>query len=168
MGNPYMQTDDTPKPTPIVEPAESWAFEKYVAIAALAIGLLGCFLPSTGGDWSLPIPVPPFVEPVVDPAATEGSWVVVVEQTEQRTVEQARLMRDTLYWDSLKLRGLKYRHYDYDAEDASNYRKLADSVGLPAVAIVGGKGDLVGKVLGKFKLGDKLELDKKVKEFTGR
>ena len=163
-----MQTDDTPRPVPIVEPAESWALERYVAFIALAIGLLGCFLPSTGEGWNLPIPVPPFVEPVVDPADTEGSWVVVVEQTEKRTLEQAKLMRDTPYWDALKARGLKYRHYDYDSDDSASYRKLADSVGMPAVAIVGGSGKLVGKVLSKFPLSSKADLEAKIKEVTGR
>lgn len=157
------EPEPIPPPTP---PAKAIPWQWVI----LAIAILGLLLPPSGG-WkfdSLPIPVPPFVEPTIDPAKTEGSWVVIVEQTEQRTPDQAKLMRDTPYWQSLESRGLKWRHYDYDADDAADYRKLADAVGMPAVAIVGGQGELLSKVLAKFPLADKDKLDAKIKEVTGR
>ncbi len=77
-------------------------------------------------------------------------------------------MRDLPYWKSLSGRGLKWRHYDYDSDDAKPYRPLADEIGMPAVAIVGGQGELAGKVLDEFKLPAKDDLDAKIKEATGR
>jgi hypothetical protein len=104
----------------------------------------------------------------VDPAKTEGSWVVVIEQTEKRTLEHAKLLRDTQYWQSLEARGLNWRHYDYDAAEAAGYRKLADEVGMPATFTVGGKGELLSKVLAKFPLTTKDATDAKIREVTGR
>jgi hypothetical protein len=171
MSNPYLddtpQGDTTPQPTP--KPISLFVGAWEVALLALLVAIAGLFLPG-GIDFDrLPIPVPPFdnVAPVVDPADTEGSWVVVVEQTEQRTLEQAKLLRDTQYWQSLETRGLNWRHYDYDSADAKAYRAQADAVGMPAVVIVLGKGD-VGKVLAKFPLPAKDELDAKIKEATAR
>ena len=164
MGNPYLQPQNDTQP----QPPKASGFPS-LSVVALLVAIAGLFLP---GDFSfdkLPIPVPPFVDPkpVVDPADTEGSWGVVIEQTEQRTLETAAILRDTAYWQSLEKRGLNWRHYDYDAQEAASYRKLADDVGMPAVAIILGKGD-VGKVLGKFKLTTKDELDAKIKEATAR
>lgn len=164
MANPYL--NDDPQPSPVPMPPETW--RPSLAMVALLLAVAGLFMPMGEGGWKLPIPVPPFVEPTVDPAKTEGSWVVVVEQTEQRTPEQASLMRDTVFWDGLKVRGLKFRHYDYDSSDAVGYRPLADSVGMPAVAIVGGQGELLGKVLAKFPLSSRDALNAKIKEVTGR
>jgi hypothetical protein len=176
MSNPYIQPSDETQPTPEPQPAPEW--KPSLALVALLVAIAGLFLPG-GIDFDKipdPKPVPPFVEPeptptptpVVDPAKTEGSWVVVVEQTEQRTLEQAKLLRDTQYWQSLEARGLNWRHYDYDAADAAKYRKLADEVGMPAVFVVGGKGELLSKVLAKFPLTTKDATDAKIREVTGR
>lgn len=167
MSNPYLD-ESRIEPTPQPTPAPSW--KPSMALVALLVAIAGLFFPG-GIDFDklpIPKPIPPFVEPVVDPAKTEGSWVVVIEQTEQRTPEQAKLLRDLPWWQSLEARGLKWRHYDYDAADAVAYRKQADEVGLPAVAIVGGTGELSGNVLAKFKLPAKDALDAKIKEATGR
>lgn len=153
-----------PEPSPAPKKPIPW---QWITLGIACAGLI--FPPSGGWQFdSLPIPIPPFVEPLVDPAKTEGSWVVVVEQTEARTPAQAKLMRDLPYWQSIEKRGLKWRHYDYDADDAKAYRALADTVGKPAVAIVGGQGELQGKVLAKFPLPAKEQLDTKIKEVTGR
>ena len=162
----YSNSEAEPTPQPL--PAPPW--KPSMALVALLVAIAGLFSPG-GIDFDklpIPKPIPPFVEPKVDPAKTEGSWVVVVEQTEQRTPEVAKLLRDLPWWQSLEARGLKWRHYDYDAADAVGYRKLADDVGLPAVAIVGGAGELSGKVLAKFKLPTKDALDAKIKEATAR
>lgn len=151
-----------PPPTPPKKPIP-WQW------ITLGIAVLGLLLPPNGG-WkfdSLPIPIP-IIDTKPDPAKTEWSWVVVVEQTEARTPEQAKLLRDLPYWQSLEKRGLKWRHYDYDAEDAKAYRALADTVGIPAAFVVGGQGDLKSKVLAKFPLPAKDVLDAKIKEVTGR
>lgn len=162
------ETEPTPQPQP--RPISLFVGQPSMALVALIVAIAGLFFPG-GIDFDklpIPKPIPPFVEPVVDPAKTEGSWVVVIEQTEQRTPEVAKLLRDFPWWQSLEARGLKWRHYDYDATDATAYRKLADEVGLPAVAIVGGTGELSGKVLAKFALTTKDALDAKIKEATAR
>jgi hypothetical protein len=174
MSNPYIQPQDETQPTP--QPVAEW--KPSLALVALLVAIAGLFLPGGIDFDKLPIPgpVPPYVEPeptptpkpVIDPAKTEGAWVVVVEQTEKRTVEQAKLLRDTQYWQSLETRGLNWRHYDYDSADAAGYRKLADEVGMPATFVVGGKGELLSKVLAKFPLPSKDALDAKIREVTGR
>lgn len=162
----YSDTRDDPPPAP--QPAPPIA-KPSMALVALIIAVAGLFLPFGGNGWTFPLPnpVPPFVEPI-DNAKTEGSWVIVVEQTEARSAEAAQLLRDLPYWQSLEKRGLKWRHYDYDSGDAKPYRVLADAIGMPAVLVMGGQGELAGKVLDKFKLPAKETLDAKIKEATGR
>lgn len=160
----YSDTRDDPSPQPappIAKPS--------MALVALIIAVAGLFLPFGGNGWTFPLPnpVPPFVEPI-DNAKTEGSWVIVVEQTEARSAEAAQLLRDLPYWQALEKRGLKWRHYDYDSGDAKPYRVLADAIGMPAVIVMGGQGELAGKLLDKFKLPVKETLDAKIKEATGR
>lgn len=163
----YNDSQKEPAPVPEPTPDNKPAWKPSLAMVALVVAIAGLFMPGGISFDKLPIPIPPFVEPLVDPAKTEGSWVVVVEQTEQRTPEQAKLMRDTAWWLSLEKRGLWHRPYDYDSPDAVPYRKLADEVGMPMVLIILGKGD-VGKVLGKDKLTTKEALDAKIKKVTGR
>lgn len=163
----YSDTRDDPTPAP--PPSPPHIAKPSMALVALIIAVAGLFLPFGGNGWTFPLPnpVPPFVEPI-DNAKTEGSWVIVVEQTEARSAEAAKLLRDLPYWQSLEKRGLKWRHYDYDSADAKPYRVLADAIGMPAVLVMGGQGELAGKVLDKFKLPAKETLDAKIKEATGR
>lgn len=104
----------------------------------------------------------------IDISKTEGAWVLIIEQTETRSLETAKLIRDIPYWQSIQARGLNPRPYDYDAPEVAPYRATADAIGLPAVIIIGGKGELSGHVLAKFPLPSKAELDAKIKEVTGR
>ena len=132
----------------------------------------------TVGPAPIPDPTPdpepepgpkPDPEPTpIDISKTEGSWVLIIEQTENRSLETANLMRDIPYWKSLQARGLNPRPYDYDAEEAKPYRDKADKAGMPLVIIIGGKGELKGQVLASFPLPSKAELDAKIKEITGR
>lgn len=167
MANPYLDKNDT-KPIdsdpvaagPYVPVWVAW----IIGIAAFA----GLFLPSD--RFSLPIPDDiPFVEPVIDLEQTKGSWVVVIEETEQRTPDVIRLLDDTPYWQSLLTRGLKYRHYDDDSDDAKKYEALVTELGLPMYTILGGEGALTGKVLAKGPLPrTKESMDKIIKDATGR
>lgn len=109
-----------------------------------------------------PTPIP------IDITKTEGAWILIIEQTENRSIETAKLIRDIPYWQSVQARGLNPRPYDYDAPEVAPYRATADAIGLPAVIIIGGKGELSGHVLSKFPLPAKAELDAKIKEVTGR
>lgn len=157
MSNPYIN-DQTPTP-PQPQPVKSIP---WTAIA-LVVAVAGCFLPSTQ-SCSVPFPVPPFVEPVVDPAKTEGSWVIVIEETSDRTPERAKLLNANL-WRELESRGLKYRHYDQDAPDAAAYKVMVDEFGVPLLLII----DAKGKVLAEQKLPSSIEaLDAAIKEATGR
>jgi len=151
----YSDTSDDPTPQPTPAPPTAW--QPSLALVALIVAIAGLFLPG-GIDFDKikpdPKPIPPFVEPepkpqpkpVIDITKTEGAWIVVVEQTEKRTLEQAKLMRDLPFWKSLESRGLKWRHYDYDADDAVEFRKLSDDVGLPLVCPI--IKNLVHSVLG--------------------
>lgn len=163
----YYSDEPLPQPTPQPEPSPQPKQPSLAAIA-LIVAVAGLFLPVGADGWKLPIPTPPFVEPVIDATKTEGSWVVIVEQTEDRSLQTAELMRDLPYWQSLKARGLKYRHYDYDSDNAAPYRAKADSIGMPAGLILGGQGELEGKLLAEFPVTDKPTLDAKIKEVTGR
>lgn len=160
--------DVTPEPTPVPDPVPA----KKVSLAAIAliVAIAGLFMPVGADGWKFPTPgpVPPFVEPI-DSASTEGSWVIVVEQTEDRSLETAKLMRDIPYQQDLVKRGLKWHPYDYDEAGAEPYREVANSIGMPAVIILGGQGTTPpGKILAKFPLPSKDELDAKIKEVTGR
>ena len=127
-------------------------------------------MPPPGGwqsDW-LPIPIPTPIDNKVDPVKTEGSWVILIEETEDRNVDTAKVIGDLAYWRSLNDRGLNWRHYDDDASEAKPFLKLAESVGYPAVLIIGAKDSLAGKLLGREKLTTKESLDALVKKATGR
>ena len=128
----------------------------------------------TVGNSPTPNPGPdPEPEPTPDPspidiAKTEGSWILIIEQTENRSLETAKLIRDIPFWQSVQARGLNPRPYDYDAPEAKPYRATADAAGMPVVIIVGGQGELKGHVLATFPLPGKAALDAKIKEVTGR
>lgn len=172
MANPYIRDELQPAPGPGPEPAPVKQSPSLAAIAML-VACAGLFMPADGCSFdSLPIPVPPFNEPHVDPAESEGAWVIVVEETGDRPPEVATILADLPYWDSVGARGLRWRPYDVDADEAAPYRKIASEVGLPAVLILSVKSDPPGKVLGKFPLpvGENATsiLDAKIKEATGR
>jgi hypothetical protein len=107
-------------------------------------------------DW-LPTPVP---TPVV---LDEGAWIIVVEETAQRSPEVAKVFAAADFWDGLKARGLNWRAYDDDAPEAAKYvEKVKDR---PGVLIT----DKAGKVVRAGPLPTPIEkLDSLVKEATGR
>jgi hypothetical protein len=165
----YYGTSDDVLPTPTPEPTPSPDVRKpSLAAVALLVAIAGLFLPMGSGSFVLPIP--PIIETVVDPDTTVGSYVVVVEQTEDRSLEDAKIMRDVPYQQDLVKRGLKWRPYDYELDAAAPYRALADEVGMPAVIILAGEKypDGAGKILDKFKMTSKEELDARVVKATGR
>lgn len=165
----------TPPPQPRPD-APRRAPGASVAWIALVIALAGCFLPRQAGC-NLPVPVPTpddgdgqdQAQPV-DPATTAGAWVVVVEESAERSPAAARVLTDASFWADLRDgRGLRWRFYDDDAPEAAPYRQLAESVGLPAVLIIADQPANRGQVLGKFKLPETVEqLSAKIKQITGR
>lgn len=62
-----------------------------------------------------PIPVPPVPVPVIVEA-----WVIVVEETSERTPAIALVLNDKKFWDSLPLLG--WRFYDKDSPDAKRHK----------------------------------------------
>lgn len=89
-----------------------------------------------------PLPdVPPIVEPV---PSGKVAWVLVVEETAERTPEVAAVLLDP-WWKSS---GIKFRIYDKDMPEAADAVKAVGAIKLPAVVIT----DKAGNVLRKGEL----------------
>lgn len=113
--------------------------------------------------------VAPWIDsiPMVTPAPVniEGAWVVVVEETAERSPAVARIQSEASYWQGLEKRGLKWRFYDVDSPDAASYAKPAKEAGIPAVVIA----DPEGKLLAAKPIPATTEgIDALVREATGR
>ena len=129
-----------------------------VANIASVVLLVLVVLRATGGGGVLPIPIP------VPPSPKPGSWIVLVEPSEERSAAVARLLANQEWQDEIKSRQLKFRYYDDQQQEATSYRPLFESVGFPAVVVV----DSTGVMLDKFRWdGDIESLNKRVKEATG-
>ena len=129
------------------------AIGNVVGVLLIVLGIYQHF----SGSVVVPIPSP-------IPSPKPGSWVVLVEETEDRTSDVAKLMADGAWMASLESRQLKFRLYDDDQPEAASYVPIANRTGLPAVVVVAPD----GAVLGSFKLpADRPELDRLIKEATG-
>ena len=95
----------------------------------------------------------------------DGAWVLIVEETAERSPVTARLGGDQEYWQSLEKRGLKWRFYDVDSPDAESYRDKAKEVGLPALLIVAKDGT---PLLAKPSPATTQGVDADVRRYTGR
>jgi hypothetical protein len=140
------------------------SLRKYLGPALMLIGGVLGLLSTVDGfsDFRLPIPV---VDDRVDPATTDGAWVIVVEETSQRTPAIARVLTNESFWSGLKARGLKRRLLDIDNPDAAPYKSKADQHGLPCLLILKASGD----VLFEGPLPESHDsLEQAVKESTGR
>lgn len=62
-------------------------------------------------------------------------WIIVVEETAERTPATIKVLTDLNYWNSVKAQGHMVRFYDKDMPEAKNqgYVRRAESVGLPAM-----------------------------------
>lgn len=105
--------------------------------------------------------------PIPDPFGGReypGAWIVLVEESGERSDSAAIFARNTAYHADLKSRGLNWSIYDDDSPDAAQYRAKAESVGYPALVIV----DADRKLLDARKWPDDQEsLDRAIKEVTG-
>jgi hypothetical protein len=129
-----------------------------------------------GGTPPKPEPGPgPQPDPNPDPEPgpkpepnSDAKWIVVVEETNERSVETAKLMNNLKFWESLKTRGLQYRFYDDDSPDAASYRGYAVTTGFPSVLILDSKGTVL--YMSKLPSGSKAEdeISRTVKEVSGR
>ena len=124
-------------------------------IAVLMILLVASRMLSERGIDVLPTPIP---------SPKPGSWVVLVEETAERTSDVAKFMADGAWFESLKSRQLKFRAYDDDQPEAASYVPVAEAAGIPAVVVVSPE----GKVLSSFAFPAEREaLDRRIKEATG-
>lgn len=104
------------------------------------------------------------VLPTPIPSPKPGSWVVLVEETAERTSDVAKFMADGAWLESLKARQLKFRAYDDDQPEAATYVPVAKAAGIPAVVIASPE----GKVLSSFAFpAGRDVLDRRIKEATG-
>ena len=99
--------------------------------------------------------------PDPQPAKEPVSWVVVVEETAARTPATARVTADLKFWESLEARGVQFRQYDKDAEEAEQYLSGIDISSLPVVLFLSKS----GKVLDRFPLPvDTATIERKLKQ----
>jgi len=82
------------------------------------------------------------------------AWVIVIEETAERTPESALVMTDLDWWTSLSSRGITWRHYDDDSEEAKEYLQAVGSTKLPAVLLL----ETDGSVISTFTLPNSKEL----------
>ena len=95
--------------------------------------------------------------PVKEPV----SWVVIVEETAARTPETARVTADLKFWESLESRGIQFRQYDKDSEEAEQYLSTIDASSLPVVLFLSKS----GRVLDRFPLpADTAAIERKLKQ----
>lgn len=109
------------------------------AIANAAAVLLLVILAWRAFGGSLPIPdiAPRPVNP------RPGSWVVIVEESEERSPEVAKLIADATWLDGIRARQAKFRVYDDDQAEAASFVRAAGAT-RPAVLIVAPDGTLLG------------------------
>jgi len=105
-------------------------------------------LDATGGKDDPPPPVPdPKPKPDPAPAPAGPLWLIVVEETGERTPETAAVLGDAAYWLALRAKGHKFRFYDRDSADAKRlgYVKAAGDA-LPALVVLDATGAVVKAV----------------------
>jgi hypothetical protein len=124
----------------------------------VAVGTLGDeqtarpFAVVVGGADPGPPPVPPAPDPKPKPdpkpAPAGPFWLIVVEETGDRTPETAAVLGDSAYWLALRAKGHKFRFYDKDSADAKDkgYGKAVGDTTLPALLILGADGAKVNAV----------------------
>lgn len=78
----------------------------------------------------------PFVQPTV---VVEGAWVVIVEETSDRTPEVISIATDAEYWKTVESRGMKWRFYDDDSPDAETYVPILNGQ-IPGLIVIGPDG----------------------------
>lgn len=112
--------------------AKAKANSQLVVMFALAIaGVLFVIEPS-----GCKLPVVPIVSKVYPDA-----WVVIIEESSERTKEAALILQDWTWRQSLEERGINFRTYDDDQKEAEGYKKL--NLSLPAIVFILPDGQVV-------------------------
>lgn len=96
-------------------------------------------------------PIPPPDPPKPDPKPTPinaSVWMIVVEETSERTALTAKVLGDLAYWNSIKTRGSNWRFYDKDSPDAiaKKYPTMVSGATLPALLILSADGEKIKAV----------------------
>ena len=84
---------------------------------------------------------------IIDSSPVEDAWVVVVEETSDRNVDTAKIASDGAFWRGLEARGVSWRFYDIDSENAKSYVQEAKKTGLPSLIILNAKGKVLKSCL---------------------
>ena len=81
------------------------------------------------------------------PAPAGPFWILVVEESQSRSVETAQLYADTAFWSRLTDAGHKWRIFDKDNPEAvkKGYPAKLAGVTLPGVLVLDGAGNEVNK-----------------------
>lgn len=133
----------------ILQSWENAAGEKRQAFA---------FTDIVAGEEGPPPPNPPFPPLPPDPPVVEPGprWVIIVEETKDRTPQQAAVLTDSSFRQWIATAGHDYRMIDQDVQNRAGtvpaacvpYLDLAKGKTLPRLFIVdGSSGDSQGKVL---------------------
>jgi len=85
----------------------------------------------------------PAIDQLLPKPEHPDSWVIVVEQTEDRSPVVARLQADTNWWANLESRRLHWRFYDADSPDAVQYAERVRESGTPSLLIVATDGTVL-------------------------
>lgn len=85
----------------------------------------------------------PAIDQLLPKPRHPDAWVIVVEQTEDRSPVVARLQSDTNWWENLESRRLHWRFYDADSPDAVQYAERVKESGTPALLIVATDGTVL-------------------------
>lgn len=87
-----------------------------------------------------PGPTPPDPTPPDPPSPNKAAhvWMIVVEESSQRTPEITRVLGDAAYWQKQLNAGHGFRFYDKDSSEAVSlgYTKTANAVGLPCLIVI--------------------------------
>lgn len=118
-------------------------------------------------------PVPPGPGPKPDPVppqpGTKTFWIVVVEDEDGPDPDQAALLADEAFWDSLKARGHSFRQYRPESAAAKErkYVEQGQAVGLPALLLI--ERDPGKQPAAKVKLtGSKADVEAAIKAAGGK
>lgn len=93
------------------------------------------------------------------------AWLVIVEESSQRTKEVALLLTDLNWRRSLDEREIKFRIYDIDQPEAEAYKKM--NMPVPSYVFIRPNGDVVA--VGEVPKSDtKKSIEKLITEVTGK
>jgi len=74
------------------------------------------------------------------------AWVVVIEETADRTPSTSAVISDLKWWQSLEARNIKWRHYDEDSDDGATYAAAISGMQLPVVLLLATDGTVIDKL----------------------